>query len=177
MARIVLFGAAGYTGRLTAEALIRRGQRPLLLGRSAARLGDLAAKLGDDLEVAVADAQRPASIGGLLERGDVVVSTVGPFVRFGRGAALAATQRAAHYLDSNGEPPFTREIFERHGPAAAQAGVGLLTAFGWENVTGNLAGALALRESGKAAVRVDTGYFYSGRTHFSGGTRACSPRR
>jgi hypothetical protein len=48
----------------------------------------------------------------------------------------------------------------------------MLPAFGWECVLGNLAGALALREAGEAATRVDTGYFYSGTTGFSGGTRA-----
>jgi short subunit dehydrogenase-like uncharacterized protein len=80
-------------------------------------------------------------------------------------------RKGAHYLDSNGEPQFTRRIFVDHGPGAAQAGIGLLTAFGWECVLGNLAGALALREAGETGVRVDTGYFYTSTTGFSGGTR------
>ena len=46
MARIVLFGATGYTGRLTAEALVARGARPLLAARSAAKLDDLARRSG-----------------------------------------------------------------------------------------------------------------------------------
>ena len=99
-------------------------------------------------------------------------STVGPFVRWGDAAVEAAIRKGAHYLDSNGEPPFNRRIFDHHGPRAAEAGVGLLTAFGWESVLGNLAGALALREAGEAAVRVDTGYFYTGLIRFSPGTRA-----
>lgn len=48
----------------------------------------------------------------------------------------------------------------------------MLTAFGWECVLGNLAGAVALHDAGGRAVRVDTGYFYDGRVGFSGGTRA-----
>ena len=102
----------------------------------------------------------------------MLLSTVGPFVRWGDPPVEAAIRKGAHYLDSNGEPPFNRRIFDRHGPRAAGAGVGLLTAFGWESVLGNLAGALALREAGEAAVRVDTGYFYTGLIRFSPGTRA-----
>jgi short subunit dehydrogenase-like uncharacterized protein len=86
-------------------------------------------------------------------------------------AAIAA---GAHYLDSTGEPPFIRAVFERHGPAAHAAGCGLLTAMGYDYVPGNLAGALALREAGPAATRVDVGYFVAGARdgQFSGGTRA-----
>jgi YbgC/YbaW family acyl-CoA thioester hydrolase len=172
MARIVLFGATGYTGRLTAEALVRRGQRPLLAGRSAEKLAALAADLDGQLEAAAADVSRRDSLRDLLDRDDVLISTVGPFMRLGDVAVGAALHRRAHYLDSNGEPPFTRRIFEQEAAAAVRAGVGLLTAFGWECVPGNLVAGLALREAGDAAVRVDTGYFYTGRVGFSAGTRA-----
>lgn len=171
-ARIVLFGATGYTGRLTLAALLRRGLRPVLAGRSAAKLDGLAKQAEPDLEVSAADVSDPESVRDLVEQGDVLVSTVGPFTRWGGPAVEAALEKRASYLDSNGEPAFTRRVFERHGPEAARAGIGLLTAFGWENVAGNLAGALALRQAGEAAVRVDTGYFYTGTTRFSGGTRA-----
>ena len=80
--RIVLFGATGYTGRLTAEALVARGARPVLAARSEARLRELAADLGAaDLEQRTADVQGPDTVAALVERGDVLVSTVGPFTR------------------------------------------------------------------------------------------------
>src|SRR5688500_17669903 len=117
MSRIVVFGATGLTGRLTATALVGRGQRPVLAGRSRAKLAEAAGELGGELELAVVDAAQPESLLGLVERGDVLVSTVGPFVRWGDPAVRAALARGAHYLDSNGEPPFTRRVFKRHGPA------------------------------------------------------------
>jgi len=171
MARIVVFGATGYTGRKTAQALVARGERPVLAGRDAERLAALAADLGG-LETATADVARPESVHDLVGEGNVLVATVGPFVRYGRPAVEAAIARRAHYLDSTGEPPFIREVFERYGPAAERAGVGLLTALGYDWVPGNLAGALALERAGEAAVRVDTGYFFTGRASMSGGTRA-----
>src|SRR6185503_786132 len=77
---------------------------------------------------------------------------------------------------STGEGAFIRDVFERHGPGAQAAGCGLLTAFGYDWVPGNLAGALALREAGEAATRVEIGYFNpgSGPDAMSGGTRATS---
>jgi len=173
-ARIVLFGATGFTGELTARALVARGARPLLAARSAARVGALGAELGCETAVADATSGGAGAIATLLEAGDVLVSTVGPFVRWGEPAVAAAIAARAHYLDSTGEPPFIRGVFERRGPAAAAAGCGLLTAMGYDYVPGNLAGALALSEAGSRGVRVDVGYFVAGDRagQFSGGTRA-----
>jgi short subunit dehydrogenase-like uncharacterized protein len=175
VSKIVLFGATGYTGRLTAEAMVDRGLTPVLAARSADKLARLADELGGGLETAPADVADPASVGALVGNGDVLVTTVGPFARWGHAAASAAIAGGAHYLDSTGEPTFVREVFERFGPAAKKAGIGMVTAFGYDWVPGNLAGALALREAGPAAVRVDTGYFMVGpasRDSMSGGTRA-----
>jgi len=172
--RIVLFGATGYTGELVARALVARGAAPVLAARSQARVEALASQLGG-LEFALADIARPASVRALVEAGDVLISTVGPFVRWGDPAVRAAIDAGAHYLDSTGEPPFIRDVFERHGIAAETAGVGLLTAFGYDYVPGNLAGALALREAGERAVSVDVAYFLGGAgAQPSGGTRASS---
>jgi short subunit dehydrogenase-like uncharacterized protein len=96
-------------------------------------------------------------------------------MRWGEPGVQAALLCGAHYVDSTGEPPFIRTVFERHGPAAQTVGCGLLTALGYDYVPGNLAGALALREAGERAVSVDVGYFVSGgdtRGRVSGGTRA-----
>lgn len=160
-ARIVLFGATGYTGARTAEAMVRRGLRPVLAGRDPDRLAGLAQRLGG-LETAVARVTEESSVAALVGRGDVLVSTVGPFVTLGAPAVAAAVRAGAVYLDSTGEPPFIRAVHERWGPAAQRSGAALLTAFGNDYVPGVLAGALALRAADDGADRVDVGYFVSG---------------
>lgn len=174
-ARIVLFGATGYTGDLTARELVRRGQRPVLAARNAGRLTALAEELGG-LETQVADVSDPASVAALVEAGDVLVTTVGPFMRWGDAALDAAIGKRAHYLDSTGEGPFIRKVFEKAGPRAQAAGVGLFTAMGYDYLPGNLAGGLALREGGPDVRRLDIGYFWTGignaSNAMSGGTRA-----
>jgi len=168
--RVVLFGATGYTGRLTARELAAAGARPVLAGRDPRRLEALAGELGG-LEAAVADSARPASVRALVGEGDVLVTTVGPFAVRGGPAVAAAVDAGAHYLDSDGEPAFLRRVFEELGPRATGR-CGLVPAFGYDFVPGNLAGALALREAGEAAVAVAVGYFVSGGGGFSTGTLA-----
>jgi short subunit dehydrogenase-like uncharacterized protein len=171
VARTVLFGATGYTGRLAAEAMVERGMRPVLAARGRDALEALAAELGG-LDTAVADVSQPATVRALVDQGDVLVTTVGPFARWGEPAAQAASAAGAHYIDSTGESAFIRAVFERFGPAAASSGSAMLTAFGYDWVPGNLAGGLALDRAGDAAVRVDIGYFITGKAGMSGGTMA-----
>jgi short subunit dehydrogenase-like uncharacterized protein len=167
--RIVLFGATGYTGRLAAEALAAAGVRPLLAGRDRGRLQALAGRLGD-LPVATADTARPDSVRALVGQGDVLVSTVGPFLQRGRPAVEAAVEAGAAYLDATGEPPFLRQVFEEYGPRAAGR-CGLVPAFGYDFVPGNLAGALALADQPEAT-SITVGYFVTGGAGFSSGTLA-----
>jgi short subunit dehydrogenase-like uncharacterized protein len=172
-ARIVVFGATGYTGRLVSEALVNRGAEPVLAGRSAPALATLASELGG-LQTAVADVSNADSVRSLVSRGDVLISTVGPFVRWGAAAIEAAIDAGASYLDSTGEPAFIRDVFERYGPGAQSADCGLVTAFGYDWVPGNLAGGLALRDAGEAAVKLEIGYFVTGSAALaaSAGTQA-----
>ena len=170
MSKILVFGATGYTGELTARRLVADGERPMLVARRAEPLQALADELGG-LDVAVADASDRSALAAVVEPGDVLVATVGPFLRHGRTAAQVAAETGAHYLDSTGEGTFIREVFERWGPIAASHGTVMLTAFGFDFVPGSLAGALALEEAGPQAPRVDVGYF-AFHVGTSGGTRA-----
>jgi len=172
-ARIVVFGATGYTGRLTAERLVALGERPILGGRSAARLAELSERLGG-LECRTADVDRPQSVLSLAEAGDVLLTTVGPFKRRGEPALRAALAAPATYLDSTGEPAFIRRVFDEFDAPARRAGATLMPAMGYDFVPGTLAGALALEEAGKGAARVDIGYYAigGGAGALSRGTRA-----
>ncbi len=104
----------------------------------------------------------------------MLVSTAGPFLKVGRPVVAAAVDASATYMDSSGEPPFIRQVFEEFGPRAERTGAVLLTALGYDYVPGNLAGAIALDAAGPAATTVKVGYFVRGniRKGTSAGTRA-----
>lgn len=161
MGDIVLFGATGYTGTLTAHALVARGMAPVLAGRNRQALEPLADALGG-LSVRVADVADPVSVRKIVNTGDVLVSTVGPFARYGKPALDAALAGKAHYLDSTGEPAFIRQVFEQYHDRARKIGKTFVTAFGYDYVPGNTAAAAALEKAGPKAVRVDIGYFVAG---------------
>jgi len=169
--RIVIFGATGFTGRQVAERLAVQGAAPVLAGRSEGPLRDLADRLG--VEWRQADALRRNSVFALLEKGDVLVSTVGPFAKWGEPAVRAAIAASGTYIDSTGEPAFMRRVFDEFSGPAERAGATLLTAMGYDFVPGTLAAALALEEAGEAATRVDVGYYAFG-AGSSAGTRASS---
>ena len=103
----------------------------------------------------------------------MIVATVGPFVRFGDPAVRGGDRRRRplHRLDRRaGVHPAGLRALRARGRARGRRA---LTAFGYDWVPGNLAGALALRDAGEAATRVDIGYFTTGGLGgMSGGTRA-----
>ena len=172
--RIVVFGASGYTGELVTRALVAGGRKPVLAGRSRTKLEQLGDELGVP-DVVTADAGSPdGSLRKFLEPGDVLVSTVGPFLRLGEPALRTAVKAGAHYVDSTGEAPFIRRVFDVYGPKAQDRSA-LLTAMGYDFVPGNLAGALALRKVRVGTpARLDVGYFLLGSGTMSSGTLASS---
>jgi len=173
MARIVLLGATGYTGRLIAERLAGGPTEVVLAGRSPQALATLADDLGGGCKVATVRLDEPGTLTELLVPGDVLVTTVGSFVDHGDVAVSAAVETGAHYLDTTGEAPFVRRLFD--DPAVAAASGAFVTAMGFNYAPGNLAGALAVECAGAAEVdRVDIGYFLTGETQgeLSGGTVA-----
>lgn len=178
--RVVLFGATGYTGKLAARSMVARGMRPVLAGRRLAALQSLSEELGGT-EVALADAAHPGTVRALVERGDVLVTTVGPMTRWGDAALDAALDARAHYVDSSGESQFVRRVFEQADRRARDEGIVLLPATAYDSVPGNLAGGLALHKARGSAAKVRIGYFVTGNRRgglrggldqMSGGSRA-----
>ena len=173
MARIVLLGATGYTGRLIAERLAGGPTETVLAGRSPQALAAMADDLGGGCKAATVRLDDPTTLTGLLEPGDVLVTTVGSFVNHGDFAVSAAIETGAHYLDTTGEAPFVQRLFA--DPAMATASGAFVTAMGFNYAPGNLAGALAIERAGVDEVdRIDIGYFLTGETQneLSGGTIA-----
>jgi short subunit dehydrogenase-like uncharacterized protein len=135
-------------------------------------VASLAERLGG-LEYVRADAMRQNTVFDMVGADDVLISTVGPFAKWGTPAARAAVAAGCTYIDSTGEPEFIRRVFEEFDAPARRSGAALLTAMGYDFAPGALAGALALDAAGPEAARVDVGYYALGGTagSLSPGTR------
>ncbi len=165
-ARVIVLGATGRIGRLTAEALVRAGLGPVLAGPSAQDLVDLTAELAGLGPMAapptwqVADAADAAGTRALLtSEHDVLVSTVGTHARIGEVAVLAAIAAGCAYVDCADDPDFVAAVLLGQAARAETAGARLLPGFAAWSVPGHLAATSAIahaRERGHvpAAVRV-----------------------
>ena len=95
--RIVLLGATGYTGQRVLRELLARGEEPTLAGRNRIKMLALADRLEVELPVAEVDVTSMAGLARLLDRSDVVVSTVGPFTLSRSPAATTALHPARRH--------------------------------------------------------------------------------
>lgn len=171
MSTIIVYGATGLTGGLTAEALIARGQRPLLGGRDANKLRATAARLGlTEQSLVLADATRPPEIARMVERADVLVSCAGPFLAFGEPVVAACAARGVSYVDSTGEAPFVQMIARRYDATARARGCALVPACAFEVAVGDAAAERAAEGLGEG-VDIEIAYGLS-HAMTSRGTRA-----
>ena len=145
---IAVYGATGYTGRLVAAELRRRGAETVLAGRNRAKLEILAEDLSGEMTVREAALDDPAALRALLEPCAAVIACAGPFNLHGEPVLAAAIEAGTHYLDTTGEQPFMRKVFEGYGQDADRAGVALVTAMGFDYAPGDMIAALTAEGMG-----------------------------
>jgi short subunit dehydrogenase-like uncharacterized protein len=135
--RIGLLGATGYTGKLVAAELARRGIPHRLGARNADRLGAL--PTSPDAEPFIVDAGDPARLRDFCTGIDAVISTVGPFIKYGLPVVEAVAAAGIPYVDSTGEHAFMAEVYDRFADSAAP----VVPACGFDYIPGDLAAAIA----------------------------------
>ncbi|GGP17365.1 saccharopine dehydrogenase NADP-binding domain-containing protein [Nonomuraea glycinis] len=130
---IVLFGASGFTGALTA-AYLAEFAGPAVTWAMAGRNRTKMEALGIDVPIMYADAADPASLAELAARARVVVTTVGPYIRYGEPLVAACAEAGTHYLDLTGEPEFVDRMYLRHHATAVRTGARLVHACGFDSI-------------------------------------------
>lgn len=157
---IAVYGATGYTGRLVAAELNRRGADLVLAGRDEAKLEALAAEIGGASAVA-ASLDDEAALRALLDPCAAVIACAGPFQLHGEPILAAAAATATHYVDTTGEQPFMRKVFDRYGEAFVANGVAAVTAMGFDYVPGDMIAALTAAGMGQLD-KLTLAYFTAG---------------
>jgi short subunit dehydrogenase-like uncharacterized protein len=142
MPEVLLFGATGYTGRLTAHALARRGADFAISGRDRTKLERLGAETGDP-EIRVAAAGDVDALTDALSDVKVLITCVGPFVELGATAVEAALRAGVHYIDSTGEGAFIADLIATKSGTAAEAGIAMAPAMGFDEVPADFAATRA----------------------------------
>jgi short subunit dehydrogenase-like uncharacterized protein len=152
---LVLFGATGFVGRLTAEQLARQAPasgRIALAGRSQARVEAIRDALPDDAAqwpVLVADSDDDEALRKLAESARVVVTTVGPYARYGLPLVRACAAAGTHYADLTGEVLFMRRSIDAAHETARSTGARIVHTCGFDSVPSDL-GVFALHREAAA---------------------------
>ncbi|MFD5720721.1 saccharopine dehydrogenase family protein [Streptomyces sp. NPDC127036] len=169
---VVLFGATGFVGELTAEYLAAHapeGLRWAIAGRSERKLERLRERLGGAPGVLRADVTDPDSVRELARHARVVASTVGPYVTYGEDLVAACADAGTDYLDLTGEPEFVDLMYVRHDARARETGARLVHACGFDSVPHDLGAYFTVRQLPEdVPLRVDG--FVRSQAMFSGGT-------
>jgi short subunit dehydrogenase-like uncharacterized protein len=148
---VVLYGATGFVGKLTAEYLARAapdGARIGLGGRSEEKLRRVREGLGPraaDWPLIVADSADHAALADLVARATAVTTTVGPYRRYGMPLVEACAAAGTHYADLTGETLFMRDTIKRFDAPARATGARLVHSCGFDSIPSDI-GVLALHE-------------------------------
>ncbi|RAV12804.1 enoyl-ACP reductase [Mycolicibacterium sp. GF69] len=140
---IVLYGATGFVGKLTAEYLSRAGSdaRIALAGRSHDKLLAVRDSLGDKAQswpLLTADASQPSTLDAMAAQARVVVTTVGPYARYGLPLVAACAAAGTDYADLTGESLFIRESIDQYHKQAADTGARIVHSCGFDSIPSDL---------------------------------------
>ena len=184
---IVLFGATGFAGELTAQYLARAAPpdcRWALAGRNRDKLESVRMKLTAidaalaELPLLAADSGDPESLRAVAEQTRVLATTVGPYVVHGEPLVAACAAAGTDYLDLTGEPEFVDTMYVRYHEQARQSGARLVHACGFDSVPHDLGAyftvlqlpddaAITVRGYVQASAAASGGTFHSAVTGFS----------
>jgi saccharopine dehydrogenase (NAD+, L-glutamate forming) len=177
---IVVFGATGFTGGLTAEYLARNAPADLrwaLAGRSKAKLAFVRDKLAainpnaTRVGLLVADVDDAESLRAVADAARVVVTTVGPYLRYGEGLVAACAAAGTDYVDLCGEPEFYHRMYLSYHALAQGTGARLVHACGFDSIPADLGTYYTVRQMpSDRPITVDSYLRVSGTP--SGGTLA-----
>ncbi|MFF2407749.1 saccharopine dehydrogenase family protein [Streptomyces sp. NPDC058092] len=177
---MVLFGATGFVGALTAEYLAAHaptGCRWAVAGRNRAKLEQLRERLTAidprcaDLPLLRADADDAHALRELAESTHVVATTVGPYVWYGEQLVAACAEAGTDYADLTGEAEFVDRMYLEHDARARETGARLVHACGFDSVPHDLGVYFTVRQLPQDVPLSIDGFVHSNAV-FSGGTFA-----
>jgi short subunit dehydrogenase-like uncharacterized protein len=152
---IVLFGATGFTGALTAEYLAANAPTDLtwaLAGRNHGKLESVRERVAKsvpsaaDVELLRADVEDEGSIRAVAEAARVVITTVGPYIRYGEPLVAACAAAGTDYVDLTGEPEFVDLMYVKHHARAAESGARIVHCCGFDSIPHDLGAYFTVKQ-------------------------------
>ena len=149
---VIVFGATSFVGEILCRHLVKRhgtdgDLRWAIAGRSQSKLDEVAASTGASVDSIVADAMSTADMDSLASRAKVVVSTVGPYARYGSDLVRACAEAGTNYCDLTGEPQWMQAMIDAHQETAEQTGARIVHTCGFDSIPSDMGVWFTQREA------------------------------
>ena len=167
---IIVYGATGFTGQICCKYL-RDNYSDLawaMAGRNQDKLEQLKSNFNLDCDVVVADGADLQALRSLASQAKVVLSTAGPFARYGSLLVQACVEEGAHYTDITGENHWVRGLIDKHHAEAASKGIRIIPSCGYDSIPSDLGAFFTISQFNKPVSRVDV--YHEAQGGASGGT-------
>ena len=168
--KIVIFGATGFTGELCAKFMSEKySDIPIAIaGRSLEKLEKIKNKHGLPFPIIVADAFDVNALEKMCKDTEVVLSTAGPYHKYGSDLLGACVKSGCHYVDITGESFWIKDMIEKHHKEASNKGVRIINACGFDSAPSDLGVFYAVNQVAGSVKSVQC--FQAWKGEASGGT-------
>ena len=167
---IIVYGATGFTGSLCVKYL-KKNYSELhwaVAGRNKEKLSLLCQEIGADCQVFVAEANNSSALDNITKKTKVVLSTAGPFHRYGSKLVASCVKNSTHYVDITGENFWVKQMIDQHHLEAKKKGIRIIPSCGYDSVPSDLGCFFSASSFGKEVSSIHSFHTMKGET--SGGT-------
>ncbi len=138
---VVIYGATGFTGKLVAEYMLKTygaegDVRWAVAGRDEEKLKVVRNDIGASykLPIIVAGARDSNALDAMAHRARVIITTVGPYQRYGEGLLAACAKAGTDYVDLCGEPNWMAAMIAKYEKTAQESGARIVFSCGFDSI-------------------------------------------
>ena len=145
---VVLYGATSFVGQITAHYLAeflsankdKSGSEITwaIAGRDQEKLNELQSKLTSTVDIIIANSDDAASLDAMTEQTQVIISTVGPYLKYGEPLIKSCVDNGKDYVDLTGEAIFIKDMMDKYQEAAKQSGARIVNSCGFDSIPSDL---------------------------------------
>ena len=145
---VVLYGATSFVGKITAHYLAeflsnaedKDGANVTwaIAGRDEEKLNELQSKLTSKVDIIIANSKDEASLDKMTKQTQVIISTVGPYLKYGEPLIKSCAENGTDYVDLTGEAIFIKDMMDKYQDTAKQSGARIVNSCGFDSIPSDL---------------------------------------
>lgn len=145
---VVLYGATSFVGQITAHYLTeflsnakdKNGANVTwaIAGRDKEKLNELQSKLASKVDIIIANSDDAASLDKMTKQTQVIISTVGPYLKYGEPLIKSCAENGTDYVDLTGEAIFIKDMMDKYQDTAKQSGARIVNSCGFDSIPSDL---------------------------------------